>query len=117
MRKIDYQDISSEVCLRCGECCKLYIPIKGNERYINFLKAIGVPIIMDATNQGRVFLGYCPKLKIENGQYLCTIYKNRPDLCRDFNCVAWAKYTDTYERSELIKRAQCVLDELQHPNL
>lgn len=112
MRNLDYSDITSELCVKCGECCKIYIPFKGNERYIDFLKTIGIPIIMDSVNQGRVFWGYCPKIKIDNEIYQCTIYNNRPNLCRDFNCIAWAKYTDSFEKSELVARAQKLHEEL-----
>ena len=112
MKELDYSDINSKLCVKCGECCKIYVPFKGNERYIGFLKDIGIPVIMDTANQGRIFWGYCPKLLIENGYYHCTIYENRPDLCKDFNCIAWAKCTDTFDKSDLVARAMKVYGEL-----
>ncbi|MDU1348757.1 YkgJ family cysteine cluster protein [Clostridium butanoliproducens] len=107
---LDYKDITEELCIRCGECCKIYIPIKGNDRYINFIKTIGIPYIEDAPNVIRLIWGDCPKLKTaeENGikKYYCTIYGTRPKMCRDFNCVAWANYTNTYQISDLINKAE-----------
>lgn len=114
---LDYKDITGELCTRCGECCKIYIPIKGNERYINFIKTIGIPYIEDAPGILRLVLGPCPKLKIvtenEVKKYYCTIYNERPKMCRDFNCVAWANVTNTYQNSELVCIAEKTYKDLQ----
>ena len=34
---------------------------------------------------------YCPKLGGENGK-MCTIYNDRPKICRDYNCVDAANH-------------------------
>lgn len=106
---LDYKDITEELCILCGACCSIYIPITGDARYINFIKEIGLPYIEENSKTLRLYLGPCPKLKeIKEGditKYYCTIYQNRPQLCRDFNCVAWAKVSNKYENSQLVKKA------------
>jgi len=40
---------------------------------------------------GIVNAGACQHL-VKNGEaYKCGIYGTRPQLCKDYNCVAWAK--------------------------
>lgn len=113
---LDYADITEEVCIRCGDCCKIYAPVSGNERYLNFIKEIGLPFVQDDAKTIRISLGYCPKLekKEQDGEilFLCSIYGSRPQLCKDFNCVAWAKVSNTYDKSEFIKKASEIYGKL-----
>lgn len=107
---IDYRDITSEVCMQCGECCKIYLPVKGDKRYFEFLEKTGVNFEKISENLGRVYLGYCIHLKISDGSYMCNIYNERPQLCRDFNCLAWARYTNTCQKSDLLKKAMYIVE-------
>ena len=37
--------------------------------------------------------------------YKCGIYNERPQLCRDFNCVSWAKVSNDLEQyNKVIKK-------------
>lgn len=114
---LNFADITEELCIHCGECCKLYIPVTGNERYINFIKGIGISYVQDDAKTLRIFLGYCPNLNLHEtegiNQYFCSIYPNRPELCKDFNCIAWAKVSNSYDKSEFVKRASETFEILQ----
>lgn len=109
---MEYKDITSNLCLHCGECCKIYIPVKGDDRYFEFLQMIGLDVYKINQNNGRVFLGYCKHLSILNGIYKCEIYDLRPQLCHDFNCLAWASYTNAFDKSDLLNHAHKVLEYL-----
>jgi len=41
-----------------------------------------------------------------------TNYTNRPQLCRDYNCIAWANYSNQKDKSETLARAIEVHKEL-----
>ena len=102
---IDYSDITEELCKLCGACCSVYIPVELDERAKEFYTTLG----LSCEQHGDVTLlnlGECPHLQTnETGKYLCKIYIDRPKLCKDYNCVAWWKYTGQ-ENSEIIKKAQ-----------
>ena len=105
---MEYKDITSNLCLHCGECCKIYIPARGDNRYFEFLNATGLEVQMFNENNGRIFLGYCKHLSISNDIYKCDIYDRRPQLCRNFNCLAWASYTNSLDKSDLVNHAEKV---------
>jgi Fe-S-cluster containining protein len=72
-------------CLRCGSCCRLRVRLTPNE--IRHLKAVtkedfleytkGVPYIRRINN-------YCLFLSLDKGKSRCTIYNDRPNICRDY---------------------------------
>ncbi|MCM1561939.1 MAG: hypothetical protein NC123_20775, partial [Butyrivibrio sp.] len=72
---------------------------------------------VDKGNADQGIIQRFPKLQVENGIYQCTIYDNRPKLCSDFNCIAWAKCTDTYDRSELVACAKRTYEGLNNEGL
>lgn len=37
---MEYKDINSKLCLNCGECCKIYILVRGDKRYFEFLNGV-----------------------------------------------------------------------------
>ena len=114
---LKYTDITEDLCTRCGACCQVYIPAAGNDRYIEYLKQIGLSYIQDGPNSVQINLGPCPKLKLEyidgEKRYFCNNYQNRPRLCRDYNCVAWAMVGDSYGDSVYVQKAEITFRALQ----
>jgi hypothetical protein len=61
----------------------------------------------DVTHDVSIDMGYCRHLKIseENGQraFECRVYGSAdfPDLCAQYNCVAWAKAFNSYNDSNV----------------
>ena len=90
------KDITSELCGKCGICCSFAIRPKHStvdRRYMYFLKATV------EKHENIEFIGdglriTCSHLKDRK----CTIYDKRPQLCRDFNCVAWAKVSNNLDQ-------------------
>ena len=106
-------DISPQLCRR-AKCCEIQLNLpKTDSRYRKFLRALGfamapAPADGSADCCGNVHdvtlnLGPCRHLRKEqiDGEELfaCKIYHESdsfPDLCRDFNCVSWAKCRNSY---------------------
>lgn len=101
-------DITSELCVRCGECCRIEIQIPGDADYTEFVQEMleeplratypeaSVTLVDDAPGPAytAVKLGYCRHLHRGQGEggspcLTCGIYERRPAVCRDFNCVVW----------------------------
>ena len=85
---LNEEDITSELCAKCGLCCKWPVDISDKQnRAIDFFEAVmegreGV----EKVGHG-VYNLWCVHLKDNQ----CTIYEDRPQMCRDYNCAAWAK--------------------------
>ena len=49
---------------------------------------------------------WCTHLKGGNGEgWECGIYNRRPQICKDFNCVSWAKVSNNKELyNEVLKK-------------
>lgn len=102
-------DVTSALCTRCGECCRVRIYIPGDAAYAEFIGAVmGAPLraaypdlaIRHERAGGRehvvLDLGYCHHLErgTDDGghpTFRCGIYEGRPEVCRGFNCVAWGR--------------------------
>ena len=102
-------DVTSALCTRCGECCRVKIYIPGNAAYGEFIAAVleaplrvSYPdlVIRHERSGSRehvvLDLGYCHHL--ERGTdgdgrptFRCGIYESQPEVCRTFNCVAWGR--------------------------
>ncbi len=68
-------------CIRCGKCCRLRV--KPNEEDIKRIKKAGKKNFMNEkfikrVNENR----QCKFLKSKKGIARCSIYKNRPEICR-----------------------------------
>ena len=112
---LDYSDITEELCKACGECCKVQLPIAIDQRYYDYLIALGFKILIDFGDMksGLIDLGYCKHLEINDGKFSCMIYNERPKLCRDYTCVAWAKYSDIEQKSHNLKHALKIYKKLK----
>jgi len=108
---MEYKDINSELCIKCGACCRVFFPIQGDERYFEFLEGIGLNLIRNKKNKtlGKIDFGYCKNLNTSDNLYKCKIYEGRPKLCKDFNCLAWSNYTNV--NTELLEHAKKVHQE------
>jgi len=102
-------DVTSALCTRCGECCRVKIHIPGDAAYAEFvaavleapLRAAYPELVIGHERSGDrehvvLDLGYCHNL--ERGTdagghptFRCGIYESRPEVCRSFNCVAWGR--------------------------
>lgn len=100
-------DITGDLCIRCGECCKIKIEIPGDATYTEFAREmlqeplrISYPeaevklVEGPGTAYTSVDLGYCRHLNRGTGSggspcLTCGIYEQRPLTCRQFNCVTW----------------------------
>jgi len=116
---MDYKDINSELCIKCGECCRIIIPIyppytRIDDRYLEFCRGVGLNIFVEKHNKNRltIDLGYCEKLEILDGFYKCKIYDRRPQLCKDYNCLAWANVSNIKEESRNLIHAMKIYKEI-----
>ncbi|HYH78773.1 MAG TPA: lanthionine synthetase LanC family protein [Longimicrobium sp.] len=100
-------DITSELCTRCGECCKVRIYIPGDATYREYVAAVLEAPLRAAYPEAAVLheqaggrehvvldLGYCRHLQrapdpAGHPTFRCGIYETRPAVCRSFNCVSW----------------------------
>lgn len=73
-------------CKKCGRCCKvMYLWLGGKpeadyRRWINLHEKIKV--VKRGRDYGVRIELKCTKLKNNS----CTIYKNRPDICKEYSC-------------------------------
>ena len=101
-------DISEDVCKRCALCCSMDLrPGWADPRMMDALKVmVEKSPDIEFTRQGiRIQCSHLRKIKVSNVVanefWECSIYDKRPQLCKDFNCVSWAKVSnnrDQYNR-------------------
>jgi len=119
MEKLDESLITSDVCVRCGHCCKWTSemqsvhPVNGPE-WLNVMagqsdkteliwyenEVVEHWSIRDNKTvheeRARFRIKFtCPKLEVdkEAGTKKCGIYNDRPKVCRDYNCFRTANQT------------------------
>ena len=94
--------IPGELCQTCGLCCEMTISVGDSEavRQIEFMKAVVEKhsAIKDL-GDGVVSIRCSHLRETKSGwkRMECSIYDRRPQLCKDFNCVAWAKVSNNQE--------------------
>ena len=88
---MEISDITEEFCQSCGYCCLTQVPVVVDERVLDYYTAIGVELHDDGAGGYLVNLGPCQHLIEEGSCFRCGIYPTRPQLCKDYNCVAWHK--------------------------
>ena len=89
-------DITSSVCNKCikkghPHCCEMVLGVAPPPPvYMELIKRAieGYDDHLRVSDEGVIIL-MCSHLDKENG--VCTIYEDRPQMCRDYNCVSWAK--------------------------
>jgi Fe-S-cluster containining protein len=75
-------------CLACGACCfgdtDRYVPVSGDDHARLGEAAEALTIFLENRCFMRMEHGHCAALRIEpGGRFLCTVYEQRPDVCRE----------------------------------
>jgi|TARA_Y100000034_G_scaffold14118_1_gene14794 Fe-S-cluster containining protein len=106
--------ITEEVCQRCGICCEIEIkPSWTDPRRFEWLRAIVENHDnIQSTEKGiRIRCSHLKETVMGWKRMGCDIYDDRPQLCRDFNCVSWAKYSgDTTQYNRVLERMGLLKD-------
>ena len=76
-------------CSRCGQCCSNFIPLTEEEKahLIELCKKDDTEVQIKTLEDGRVYM-LCPFLIYhpETSTTSCSIYDERPSICRIFKC-------------------------------
>jgi len=85
---------STEICKKCGECCKNYPFVELSKNEIHALEQatalhLGVFTIPKGKAVEEYFLqfqanGDCFFLHENNGSYSCGVYEARPEICKNY---------------------------------
>lgn len=128
--EIHERDVDSELCGRCGACCRITIKLPDTDtRYRSFLRQTGFRLLpppkpgaLDCCNQrhdATLDMGYCSHLEVKEGaeglRFRCRVYATSafPQLCEQYNCVSWAKVGGQFPLgSENVDAARAALREL-----
>lgn len=105
--------ITSDVCVKCGSCCKMtteYIrcsPV-GLEWYKTVVEQNDlIRLVAFNEKEEKVKIRFtCPKLVVDQQQktFTCSIYQDRPQVCRAYNCFRTANIANRRpERWDYIK--------------
>jgi Fe-S-cluster containining protein len=113
------KDITSDVCKRCSICCTIEVDVSLNPvggvpedsvKFINdnsnSLMNKGNPYMGKITQTRDGFMVACIHLDHkDDGTYECGIYNMRPRLCKNFNCVEWAKESgNLYQYNQALEK-------------
>jgi hypothetical protein len=87
-------------CTRCGKCCislgrhiRIERSLSSVQHYVRNAISGEVMIVTIHPDSRDLFSeepeeGWCPFLRREqDGRFTCTIYENRPAVCRNFRCL------------------------------
>lgn len=115
---MEYKDVNSELCIRCGACCKISIPLSLDDRTHEFYQVVGLDVTINEHPEigPALEVGYCQHMEIKDGFYKCQIYDSRPQLCRDFNCLAWAICANIKDKFPALAHATKVFEEMRQTN-
>jgi len=111
--ELTYSDITEELCQHCAHCClNTHIPVALDDRTYEYFLEVGLDVVRDENDPsvGIVNGGACGRLVKDGAGYRCGIYDARPQLCKDYNCVAWAKVAGA--DSEIVQYALGVYNQL-----
>lgn len=100
-KRYDESLITSEVCMRCGDCCKLQMTGSANFGVKNaesrkFIKSVLIDHEVidfrgwDVEKNTFSLEIECSKLLRTADGVACGIYADRPQVCRDYNCLQQA---------------------------
>lgn len=69
-------------CQRCGRCCSLKVCLSKED--IERLEKAGEKGFIEGTNYLKMINGYCKFLTLKNGKASCSVYRSRPDICKNY---------------------------------
>jgi len=81
---VPWRQVSSWACIRCGECCRRFLVTLTPGEAMNLARKYGIPMVA----RGVKYImpckadGSCLFLEEEDGVAVCTIYFERPYVCR-----------------------------------
>ena len=100
------EDITEKLCKQCGLCCSMELKPKWTDKRMMDALRVMVEKSPDVTFIGDGIRIKCSHLRqttyAENPSWECSIYDDRPQLCEDFNCVAWAKVSNNREQYDQV---------------
>ena len=100
------KDITPDLCKRCGLCCELTVsPNTEDPRQLEFYRVIAEnhPDITFSDGSLSIKCSHLKQTKLSDTPYYeCSIYEDRPQLCRDYNCVSWAKVANDTSRYDQV---------------
>jgi Fe-S-cluster containining protein len=111
--ELQCSDVTETLCLNCAKCCEQTVQIPLDDRFYDYLVFRGESITRDPNDPkiGILNLGKCKYLVEESGLFKCGVYKDRPQMCKDFNCVAWAKCQNLDESDPTMAHVIKVMEE------
>lgn len=83
-------------CSRCGQCCSNFIPLTPSEaKNLRELIKEDIEVQIKTDDKGRVYM-LCPFLLMspDSDETRCSIYENRPSICRIYQCNKTQKVKD-----------------------
>jgi len=92
---LDESLITSDVCIKCGSCCKMTTdPIRCSDFGFPWYKTVVeqndlIKLVNFDSNKNQVQIRFrCPKLDVDEKEntYKCSIYADRPAVCSNYNC-------------------------------
>lgn len=97
MKQQDNDNTTTISCKRCGKCClAVFIPVTDEDmerwrcegkkeivRAMEHSKATWAGDIIISSEDGKIMFT-CPFLRWEGRHYTCTIYEDRPRVCREY---------------------------------
>jgi len=92
----------------------MLVGVPVDERALTFYQTAGLNVSMNEPGgEGATLdLGYCQHMEITEGFYKCKIYDDRPQMCRDYNCLAWASRLNVKENSPIFAHAMGVYKQM-----
>ena len=108
---LDESLITNEVCMRCAQCCKstsstqyaannatdFVDTVIGDRENVHIEWHNPIMVEMSDLTDHQIAVKHpyevvfiCPKLKEKDGLKICSIYENRPSVCKDYNCFTRA---------------------------
>lgn len=95
MAKLDESLITSEVCVKCGSCCKMTTDrIRCSKYGLPWYEVVVeqndlIRLVDFNEKEESIKIRFtCPKLVVDEQQktFMCSIYPTRPDVCANYNC-------------------------------
>lgn len=101
------EEIKSQLCLLCGNCCKAMIlpvhkPLRKSDRddMVEWLNARGCEVYNEINDTIFVKVNYpCPHLQKSDNKFYCDVYETRSEGCRKFD---GSVYPDCLWRKKLV---------------